>query len=190
MYGYSAKFPLDSMTPSKTADARGLSNTPTDPEAKANLSKLSDFLGKLPFEFRLNSAYRSPEVNAAVGGAGHSAHMDGLAADISPTKMTNLQAATFLYDNAESYPELDQVIWYTDTGHVHVAIGGRKRGEFMKGSKEGGTYYPWAPTTPGLMKMAAKAAANRPGMIALWTVIAGGGAGLLVWALKTRLKRR
>jgi zinc D-Ala-D-Ala carboxypeptidase len=189
MYGYSAQFPLDKMTPSKTAEARGLSNQPTDPIHKANLSKLSDFLGKLPFEFRLNSAYRSPEVNAAVGGAKKSAHMEGLAADISPTEMSNLQAATFLYDNAELYPELDQIIWYTDTSHLHVAIEGKRRGEFMKGSKEGGSYFPWAPTTPGLMRMTAKAAANRPLMIAAWTAIAGLGTAAIFWAIRYRMRK-
>jgi hypothetical protein len=189
MYGYSAKFPLSSMTPSKTAEARGLSNQPTDSNHKANLSLLSDFIGKLPFEFRLNSAYRSPEVNAAVGGAKGSPHLEGLAADISPTSMTNLQAAAFLFDNAEQFPELDQIIWYTDTSHLHIAINGKRRGEFMKGSKEGGAYYPWAPTTPGLMRMTAKAAANRPVMIAAWTLIAGLGTGALFWALRYRLRK-
>ena len=170
MYGWSPQYPLSALTVSGTAAKYGINNTPTDPTVLANLSRVSDFLATLPFTFRIGSGYRSPEVNQRVGGAGQSQHMQGEAVDFTPLNATNEDVANWLYQNHPDHPELDQVIWYTDTGHVHVSVGGRRRGEFLKGTKEGSSYIPWAPTYTGQAKMAGRFLYNRPFQTALWTV--------------------
>lgn len=187
-YGWSASYPLAALTVSGTASARGLSNQPTSAAHKSNLSLLSDFLDTLPFTFRVNSAYRSSEVNAAVGGATKSQHLNGLAVDLTPRDISNEQAATWLYANQAKYPMIDQVIWYTDTHHVHIsicpsgAVGCAKsagaRREFLQGQKEGGVYIPWAPTAAARAAMAARYISNRPimGVGLLWGAFAGFGA--------------
>ena len=155
-YGFVSAYPLSALTVSGTATSRGLSNQPSTDAHRRNLSKLSDFLGRLPMPVRVTSAYRSPEVNAAVSGASSSQHMNGLAADLTPGGMSNVQMATWLYLNRAKLPELDQVIWYKDTSHVHIGIcpsgatGCQRRGSFMMGVKEGADYTAWAPTTQEL----------------------------------------
>ena len=183
-YGWASGFPLSSLT----VTSQHASNTPATEQHAANLSLLSDFLGKLPFSFRVNSGYRSPEVNALVGGATGSQHMNGLATDISPIGLTNEQLATWFYNYRDKFPELDQVIWYTDTTHVHIGIcppggsGCKRRGEFLKAQKEGSNYRPWAPTATELAKQAALFAAHRPlgvaaGLLGIWA--ASGAIGIL-----------
>jgi zinc D-Ala-D-Ala carboxypeptidase len=190
MYGWSPQYPLSSLTVSGTASKYGLNNTPTDLAILAKLSAVSDFLGKLPFSVRVNSGYRSPEVNARVGGAGKSQHMSGEAVDISPTKGTNEELATWLYVNQAKFPELDQIIWYTDTSHIHVSVGGSRRAEFLKGTKEGSVYLPWGPTTTEQAKQAGKFFGRRWVKTTMWTlafgsVAAAGLIGLHRWRQRT-----
>ncbi|MGI3212343.1 YcbK family protein [Roseovarius tibetensis] len=59
---------------------RGTGQLKLHPEALDTLQALRDRLGK---PLIVNSAYRSPEHNRAVGGAARSKHMDGTAFDIS-----------------------------------------------------------------------------------------------------------
>ena len=185
MYGWSPKYPREALIASGTAASRGLDNTPVDRETWRNLSKLSNFLAKIPFDLRVNSAYRSPTVNAAVGGASRSAHMTGEAADVSPRILSNEDLAVWLFNYRGQLPELDQVIWYTDTSHVHIAVGGDRRGEFLKGSKEGGSYYPWGPTSADQARMALTVAKNRPLKTALgiWVAVSVLGAVALGGAI-------
>lgn len=81
----SEHFTLEELTVSDTAKKQGLNNAPND-EALDNLKRLADFLEQVRTLFNksilINSAYRGPEVNAAVGGTKKSDHMDGRAADI------------------------------------------------------------------------------------------------------------
>ena len=81
----SEHFTLEELTNSDAAKKRGLNNIPND-VALDNLKRLAEFLEQVRALFNkpilINSAYRGPEVNAAVGGAKKSDHMDGRAADI------------------------------------------------------------------------------------------------------------
>ncbi|MDP1738926.1 MAG: D-Ala-D-Ala carboxypeptidase family metallohydrolase [Caulobacter sp.] len=83
----SAHFTLEEMTHSNTAARRGLDNTPTG-EALANLrvtasrmEAVREVLGGRVIT--VNSGYRAPAVNAAVGGSATSGHMDGWAVDFN-----------------------------------------------------------------------------------------------------------
>jgi hypothetical protein len=84
-------FTLEELTVSESAARQGLDNTPTG-EALENLKRLAEFLEDvrelLGKPIKINSAYRAPEVNAAVGGSKTSQHCLGCAADIRVTGMT------------------------------------------------------------------------------------------------------
>ena len=80
-------FSLDELTLSQTAARQGLDNTPTEAAMK-NLKRLAETLEKVRAvlgerPILISSGYRSPKVNAAVGGSKSSAHMHGLAADFT-----------------------------------------------------------------------------------------------------------
>lgn len=78
-------FTLDEMTVSQTAARLGLDNTPS-PEIIENLRRTAHGLemvrALLQCPVIVTSGYRSKPVNRAVGGATHSQHLTGQAADI------------------------------------------------------------------------------------------------------------
>ncbi|MBC8641290.1 peptidase M15 [Caballeronia sp. EK] len=83
----STHFGLAEFTQSQTATRRGINNTPS-PAAIDNLTRVAQLLesvrtllGNQPIS--ISSGYRSPGVNAAVGGAPNSRHLLGLAADFT-----------------------------------------------------------------------------------------------------------
>ena len=103
----SEHFSLEELT---HTDHRTLDNTPTDAEL-ANLVRLANFLevvkavlGGKPIV--INSAFRSAQVNAAVGSKDTSQHRTGCAADIRVPGMTpdevikSIRAADIEFDQA------------------------------------------------------------------------------------------
>lgn len=124
-----ANFSLHELSKSETALRMGLDNTPND-EATENLRLLCekvlqpvrDHYGK---GVKVNSAYRSPESNAAVGGGGSktSDHCKGMAADIEIPGVANADLAQWIMDNLD-YTQLI-LEFYTpgipDSGWVHVS---------------------------------------------------------------------
>jgi len=86
--GYLAPhFTLAELTRSDTATAHGLDNTPP-PAALGELALLALTLEKVRallggHPVHISSGYRSPKLNALVGGASQSAHMAGAAADFT-----------------------------------------------------------------------------------------------------------
>lgn len=79
-------FTLEEMTRSATAEARGIRNEPNAVQI-ANLRRLCEkVLEPLRAHFgtpiRINSGFRCEKLNAAVGGAKRSYHLQGRAADI------------------------------------------------------------------------------------------------------------
>jgi zinc D-Ala-D-Ala carboxypeptidase len=122
-----ANFSLHELSKSETALRMGFDNTPDD-EATENLRLLCekvlqpvrDHYGK---GVKVNSAYRSPESNAAVGGSKTSDHCKGMAADIEIPGVANADLAQFIMDNLD-YTQLI-LEFYTpgipDSGWVHVS---------------------------------------------------------------------
>ena len=101
----------------------GLNNIPNDMNVLSNLCRLARFLQTIRNELHLpiiiNSAYRSPEVNAKVGGVSSSYHVKGLAADIKCTDMDKL--LTILHSHLM---EIDQLgIYYNSTTQLWFHIG-------------------------------------------------------------------
>ncbi len=123
----SANFTLKELTKSDTATRLGLDNTP-DEQALENLKTLCEkvlqpvreHFGK---SVTVNSGYRSPESNAAVGGSKTSDHCKGQAADIEIVGVANADLAQWIMDNLD-YTQLI-LEFYTqgvpDSGWVHVS---------------------------------------------------------------------
>ena len=100
-----------------------LDNTPSDMNVLSNICRLAAFLQTIRNELHLpiivNSAYRSPEVNAKVGGVSSSYHVKGLAADIRCSDMDKL--LTILHSHLM---EIDQLgIYYNSTTQLWFHIG-------------------------------------------------------------------
>ena len=101
----------------------GLDNTPSDMNVLSNICRLVDFLQTVRNELHLpiivNSAYRSPEVNAKVGGVSSSYHCKGLAADIKCSDMDKLLAVLHSH-----LMDIDQLgIYYNSTTQLWFHVG-------------------------------------------------------------------
>jgi len=120
-------FTLAEMTKSETALRHGIDNTPGEQEMCALKVLAENVLQPIRDHFqkgvKINSAYRSPEVNQKVGGSRTSDHCRGQAADIEIPGVANAELAQWIVDNLE----FRQVIleFYTqgipDSGWVHVS---------------------------------------------------------------------
>jgi len=124
----SANFNLKEMTKSDTATRLGLDNTPGEVEienlrllCEKVLQPVRDHFGK---SVTVNSGFRSPESNAAVGGSKSSDHCKGQAADIEIPGVPNAELAQWIMDNCD-YTQLI-LEFYTqgipDSGWVHVSF--------------------------------------------------------------------
>ena len=123
----SANFTLKELTKSDTATRLGLDNMPDD-AALENLKTLCekvlqpvrDHFGK---SVTVNSGYRSPESNAAVGGSKTSDHCKGQAADIEIDGVDNPDLAQWIMDNLD-YTQLILEFYERgkgSSGWVHVS---------------------------------------------------------------------
>lgn len=87
-------FTLSEFINSKTAKRLSIDNMPTF-EAVDNLNRLADYLDKIREKLGkpilVNSGFRCPMLNKAVGGAANSQHLKGLAADIVCSDMDMLE---------------------------------------------------------------------------------------------------
>ncbi len=130
----SAHFTLDELTASETARRIGDPNRPAAPETTA-LKRLCDkVLEPVRAHFgkpvRINSGYRSPRTNAAVGSSETSQHRRGEAADIEIEGVGNAVLARWIRDHLI----FDQLILEAhrpgdpNSGWVHVSYrAGRAR---------------------------------------------------------------
>ena len=100
-------------TYSRTADRRGLDNTP-NAEQKKCMHEISEYLFEPLREWvggpiKINSFFRGEPVNTAIGGSKRSQHMKGQAIDIDDTfgHKTNAEMYHYIKDNLD----FDQMIW-------------------------------------------------------------------------------
>lgn len=123
----SHNFTLQELIKSHEAVRKGLDNAPSQ-EVISNLQELSNMVlqpirDHFDKSVTVNSGYRSPEVNTAVGGSKTSDHCKGQAADIEIAGIPNAELAEWIRDNLA----FTQVIleFYTqgipDSGWVHVS---------------------------------------------------------------------
>src|SRR5258706_10276522 len=123
----SNNFSLAQLCTSETAIRKGIPNE-ANPEQIANLTDLAATLEevrRLVGPIHINSAFRSRELNAAIGGSPSSAHLDGYAADIvCPSFGTPLEVCKAI---AASGIEYDQLIYeYKSWCHISIAPTMRK----------------------------------------------------------------
>lgn len=121
-------FSLHEMIKSETASRRDMDNYPHSDEVLANLTTLCEqVLQPLRDAYgvgiKVNSGYRSPDVNAAVGGSRTSDHCKGMAADIEIPGVANRDLALYIRDNFE-FTQLileGYIEGIPDSGWVHVS---------------------------------------------------------------------
>ena len=112
---------------STTADRLGIDNKPGQVElvnmeviAERIFEPLREWVGG---PIRINSFYRSPKLNKAIGGSKRSQHIEGRAMDIDDTygHKTNAEMFNFIKQNLD----FDQIIWEFGTDDnpnwVHVS---------------------------------------------------------------------
>lgn len=122
-----ANFTLNELTQSETALRKGLDNAPTQDVISALQTLAVNVLQPVREHYgkgvKVNSGYRSPEVNASVGGSKTSDHCKGQAADIEIPGVANAELAAYIRDELQ----FTQLIleFYTpgvpDSGWVHVS---------------------------------------------------------------------
>lgn len=103
-------FTLNELIKSSTADRMGISNWPEDDHHLVNLTNVANhILQPVRDEFgatRVNSGYRSPKLNKAVGGSDRSQHCHGEAADFECSKVGNFKLAQWIANTLD----FDQLI--------------------------------------------------------------------------------
>lgn len=143
-------FTLAEMIVSPTAKRLGIPNTPTPAHIENMRYCCEKILEPVRAKFgpvTINSSYRAPLVNKAVGGSATSQHVNGQAIDFEVKGVDNKKVADWVADNLE----FDQVIleFYAagdkNSGWVHASIkkegGNRKQRLVATKSKAGGTKY-------------------------------------------------
>ena len=135
MVKLSTNFSLQEFTKSQTATRQGLDNTLNDQHLASATALFENVVQKVRDNFGvtvINSGYRGPALNTAVGGSSNSQHCKGEAVDIECPGTGNYDVAKWI----ESNLDFDQLIleFYTpgipDSGWVHVSYkteGNRKQ---------------------------------------------------------------
>tara|TARA_R110000787_G_scaffold258517_2_gene363727 strand:- start:202 stop:657 length:456 start_codon:yes stop_codon:yes gene_type:complete len=98
---------------SNTAIRRGIDNTPNEKQL-ANMHLIADEVFEplrayVGGPIKINSFFRSPELNTAIGGSSKSQHCHGQAIDLDDTfgRMTNAE----MYEFIKKHLDFDQIIW-------------------------------------------------------------------------------
>lgn len=133
----STNFTLEEMVRSQTALRLGIDNTPNASQI-AHMTVLCASLLEpartlLGVPLHIDSGFRSTRLNAAVGGAANSAHLDGRAADIVPIGLELHAAFDTLRHSDVPY---DQIITECDAWiHIAIAADGTKPRRQMLAAK-------------------------------------------------------
>ena len=151
----SAHLSLDECIKSTTASRLGINNMP--PQSVIDTLRIAAEKVFEPVRLHfgvpifVSSAYRSPQLNKAIGGSSTSQHMHGEAFDIDmdgrSTKVTNADIFHYIKDNLE----FDQLIWEfgNDTNpdwvHVSYETSGAQRKQILKAKRVNGktSYVAW-----------------------------------------------
>ena len=109
MVKLSTNFSLQEYTKSQTATRQGLDNTPNDEHLASATALFENVVQKVRDNFGvtvINSGYRGPALNTAVGGSSNSQHCKGEAVDIECPGTGNYDVAKWI----ESNLDFDQLI--------------------------------------------------------------------------------
>ena len=131
---------------SVTATRRGINNTPNDEQldnmelvANEVFEPLRPWVGG---PIKINSFFRGPELNTAIGGSSKSQHCKGQAIDIDDTfhKATNAEMYYYIKENLD----FDQIIWEfgdddnPDWVHISYVSPEENRNRCLKAYREDG----------------------------------------------------
>lgn len=126
-------FTIQELTRSTTARLRGIDNTPSQQVINSLEALVDNVLDPLREAWgapiHVNSGYRCPELNKAVGGVAASQHIKGEAADItagSPIKNRQLYSLI-----KQLNLPVDQAINEHDFAWIHVSYGPRHRRHYF-----------------------------------------------------------
>ena len=126
MVRLSDNFTLQEFTKSQTALRQGIDNTPSESHLDAAQHLFQNVVQKVRDNFGvtvINSGYRGPALNEAVGGSSKSQHCKGEAVDIECVHASTEEVSRFIHDNLD----FDQLIleFYTpgdpNSGWTHVS---------------------------------------------------------------------
>jgi len=131
---------------SRTALRRGIKNNPNAEQMENMVAIAEEVFEPLRAwvggPIKINSFFRSPELNKAIGGSGKSQHCDGQAIDLDDTfgKATNAEMYEFIKQNLD----FDQMIWEfgddenPDWVHVSYVSEKQNRNRCLQAYKENG----------------------------------------------------
>ena len=148
MVRLSQNFTLQEYIKSQTATRKGLDNTPNNDHLEKAKILFENVVQKVRDNFGvtvINSGYRGPALNEAVGGSSKSQHCKGEAVDIECPGTPNYDVAKWIEDNLD----FDQLIleFYTpgipDSGWVHVSYksDGNRKSVLTAMKEDGKTVY-------------------------------------------------
>ena len=131
-------FTIEELSKSDIAEQQEIDNTPPD-NIKENLKKLIEFLNPLREAWgsaiRINSGYRCPELNQAIGGVATSAHCEGWAVDMCPINKKFTKFKQFIVDYLKD-KNFDQAIIEKNGRSQWIHLGlwskGRQRKQIFK----------------------------------------------------------
>ena len=131
---------------SRTATRRSIKNNPNAEQMENMISIAEKVFEPLRMwvggPIKINSFFRSPELNKAIGGSGKSQHCHGQAIDLDDTfgKATNAEMYEFIKQNLD----FDQMIWEfgddenPDWVHVSYVSPDQNRKRCLKAYKKSG----------------------------------------------------
>jgi zinc D-Ala-D-Ala carboxypeptidase len=131
---------------SRTALRRGIKNNPNAEQMENMIAIAEEVFEPLRMwvggPIKINSFFRSPELNKAIGGSGKSQHCHGQAIDLDDTfgKATNAEMYEFIKQNLD----FDQMIWEfgddenPDWVHVSYVSPDQNRKRCLKAYKKSG----------------------------------------------------
>jgi len=135
---------------SRTATRLGIKNNPNAEQMKNMIAIAEEVFEPLRMwvggPIKINSFFRSPELNKAIGGSGKSQHCHGQAIDLDDTfgRATNAE----MYEFIKKHLDFDQMIWEfgddenPDWVHVSYVSEEENRNRCLKAYKEKGkTHY-------------------------------------------------
>ena len=131
---------------SRTATRLGIKNNPNAEQMQNMITIAEEVFEPLRAyvggPIKINSFFRSPELNKAIGGSGKSQHCHGQAIDLDDTfgRCTNAEMFEFI----KKYLDFDQIIWEfgddnnPDWVHVSYVSPDQNRKRCLKAYKEKG----------------------------------------------------
>ena len=154
MVRLSENFTLSEYTKSQTAERKGIDNTPGEVHLERAKALFENVVQPVRDNFGvtvINSGYRGPDLNYAIGGSNTSQHCKGEAVDIECPGTANYEVAKWIEDNLD----FDQLIleFYKpgipDSGWVHVSYKeeGNRKSVLTAMKEDGKTVY-----KPGLIQ--------------------------------------